>query len=230
MDDGVAEDYPDYNPWLANETSANIERSRRAFRFVAWEYRNPPRPSLSRTNWEDPLLVSVLIIRDPIARLLAGDGFVSSTFPGVSRYAKDPDSFTGNPSHHEWFRFSRHSRNDNPAIRILAGHDCCSSQKEVTDEHLQKAKELISRFTFVLDQACLDDNLKALGSLLKVTLLHRPGGTEGAVGGRRHPTNRDRIPFDDIYDYLLQRNKKDMELYQWSKRRSLVQCLHEGLS
>ncbi len=122
--------------------------------------------------------MSVLIIRDPIARLLAGDGFVSSTFPGVSRYAKDPASFPGNPSHHEWFRFSRHSRNDNPAIRI-------------------KAKELISRFAYVLDQACLDDNLKALGSLLNVTLLHRPGGTEGAVSGRRHPTNCDRIPSND---------------------------------
>lgn len=115
----VAEDYPDYNPWLANEASANIEQSRRAFRFVAWEYRNPPRPSLSRTNWEDPLLVSVLIIRDPIARLLAGDGFVLSRFPGVRQYAKDPDSFTGNPSHHEWFRFCRIVLHQWPKRRLV---------------------------------------------------------------------------------------------------------------
>jgi hypothetical protein len=243
-EDIVPKSYPDYNPWMANETSANIRNVRQAFRFLAWEHRKPPKPSLSNTNWEDPHLVSVLIIRDPIARLLAGDGFVASAFPGVAQYAKDPILFStsggGNTksprrsSHHEWFRFSHHSRNDNRALRILAGHDCCVSQnttdKQVTDQHLQAAKDLISRFTFVLDQACFDSNLQALARILNVTLMNRPGGNAAAVGGRSHSSNRDRIPFADIYEYLLERNAKDIELYQWAKRRSLVRCLDESSS
>ena len=101
--------------------------------------------------------------------------------------------------------------------------------KTVTDEHVQAAKTLMSRFTFILDQACLDDNLNALAAMLNVTLLHRPGGTPGAIGGRNHHnrTIRDRIPFEDIYEYLRKRNEKDIELYQWAKRQSLVQCLDE---
>ena len=256
--------YPDRHPWRAEDTFPNIQRVRQtfSFRFISWEYRTPPRPSLAHsTHWEDPFLVSVLIVRDPMERLLAGDGFVKLTFPGVSRYAKDPPQpeqggdfprrrSPPSPSHHEWFRFSRHAHTDNRALRILAGHDCCVDRlsssspfvgatasnatvvtaKTVTADHVQAAKKVMSRFTFILDQACLDDNLNALATILNVTLLHRPGGTPGAIGGRNHHhqrTIRDRIPFEDIYEYLLKRNEKDIELYQWAKRQSLVQCLDE---
>jgi hypothetical protein len=92
------------------------------------------------------------------------------------------------------------------------------------------AKELVSRFTIILDLACLDENLAALAKLLQLEDLMTPPPKSSKRSNHTHPPNSERIPFPEIHQYLKERNQKDIELYQWAKRKSLVQCLDKGAS
>ena len=39
-----------------------------------------------------------------------------------------------------------------------------------------------------------------------------------------HPPARERIGHDDVYEYLLEKNKLEIELYEYALERSLVKC------
>lgn len=40
----------------------------------------------------------------------------------------------------------------------------------------------------------------------------------------REERNRAQVGDDEVYDFLLERNRLDIELYEWSKTISLVNC------
>jgi len=58
--------YPKSNPWPRLDTAKNIAIVRRYFRYVSWEYNKAPKLPLSETDWENPALVSILVVRDPM--------------------------------------------------------------------------------------------------------------------------------------------------------------------
>jgi len=216
----AAPEYPEYdfprdpNPWAKNETDRNIAIVRRFFHMVAWEFQKAPnRVAVEDADWENPNIVSVIIMRDPISRLLAKDGYTTYYYPDISK---------GTASHKEWQAYADYDKNtNNYALRILAGGACCDGER--TDrKYLEKAKSVMQRFTFVLDIDCLEEGLFALAKALNITLTSK--ATQKATQRKRHKPNHERIPFRDVYDHLVRKNKLDIELYEWSKGISLVNC------
>lgn len=206
--------FPKHDPWEYNQTSENIKRLRERFHFVSWEYYiQSPSPPLRETNWEDPNLLSVIVMRDPISRLLAGDGWVARFHHNVH---------LNQATEEEWWDYANttHGDTDNFALRTLAGKDCCAGN-HTEYRYLEYAKALVSRFSIVLDHACLDEGMEAFADLVGIKKLPRADNVDPP---KKHPPNEQRIPYRNVYDFLVERNKLDLELYEWSKSISLVNC------
>jgi len=207
-------DFPTNDPWSYEKTAYNIARIKEHFHFLAWEYYvEPPVPDLRSTNWEDPNLLSVIIMRDPISRLLARDGWVSVRHKNI---------YSGSATEDDWWRYANDTfgDTDNFALRIIAGFPCCDGEK--TDlKYLAYAKALLSRFTIILDMDCLDQSMEAFANLVgipfKSNIKRQP----------HYPPSSERIPYKNVYNFLLQKNRMDIKLYEWSKNISLVRCHEE---
>lgn len=206
-------DFPTNDPWSYEKTAYNIARIKEHFHFLAWEYYvEPPVPDLRSTNWEDPNLLSVIIMRDPISRLLARDGWVSVRHKSI---------YSGNATENDWWRYANdtYGDTDNFALRTIAGFPCCEGEK--TDpKYLAYAKALLSRFTIILDMDCLEQSMEAFANLVGIPF-------ESNMKRQPHyPPNSERIPYSNVYNFFLQKNRMDIRLYEWSKNISLVRC-HE---
>ena len=228
-------------PWNGpDETEKWIKKIRPFFHMISWEYGDgkPPK-NLAVVNWEDPNLLSVIVVRHPIDRILAGDANVWKRYPGLQPKAQDK------LFHHEyetnmtiryqyWWDYANGTSltstrsSNNFALRTLSDPNNCCDGKNTDRKYLYQAQSLIERFTIILDQTCLDDGLEALGQMLNLTLSwkknrKRDPTAAGVVHGL--PSSfRDRIGFDDVYDFLVEKNKLDIELYEWARERSLVEC------
>ena len=117
------------------------------------------------------------------------------------------------------------------ALAILAGPGCCQGN-ETDPKHLAAAKEVVSRMTFVLDIACLQAGLEEVAHLLgfeprEVDRRRLQRVDRDLKLHRKWPPPKDRIPAK-IYDFLVERNRLDIELYEWSKEISLVRCSDLG--
>jgi hypothetical protein len=223
--DGVTIDnYPKENPWTHDATAQNIALVRPFFHMISWEFSAPrPGTELAMTDWENPNLVSVIVMRDPLARLLAGDGSVNTLFPGIN---------DGTAAIETWWEYANTTRGytNNFAMHVLAGQDCCQGE-ETDPKHLRAAKKLVGRLTFVLDMDCLDKGMDALAHILGFER-NRRELEEWAQGlderdlslHHTHPPPEERIPYKEVYDFLVRRNHLDIELYKWSKEISLVKC------
>jgi hypothetical protein len=82
--DNVTIEFP-RKPWKYNDTANNIELVRPFFHFISWEF--GPMNTLKDTDWEHPNLVSVIVMREPISRLLAGDGTKNRKYPALKEDA-----------------------------------------------------------------------------------------------------------------------------------------------
>lgn len=209
-------------PWNQSQTDANIRiaQDEFGFRFISQEYGYNTGKSplhLDATDWEHPKLVSSIIVRHPIERMLAGDAFMVRSFgPEETR------------SHDQWWKLARHKGSrqhlvDNFNIFLLTNETGCCSGNTTDPIHLESAKTLLSRFTYILDQACLSETVEIMAKELGV-----PSMT--AKSRKRHKFHdeplSERIPYPDVYDYLMDRNQLDFQLYEWAKTQSLVQCDH----
>jgi len=231
-------------PWDSHdETQAWIKKIRPYFHMIAWEYGDqkplPPK-SLMNVNWEDPNLLSVMIIRHPIERILAADANVFKRYPGLVPKAKDVlfhHEYETNMTlrHQYWWDYANgtsvmSTRNSNNfALRILSDPEKCCEGKNTDRKYLNQAQSFLEKFTIILDQPCLNDGMEALGQMLNLTLSwkknrKRDPTVAGAVDSSRPSSYRDRIGFDDVYEFLIEKNKLDIELYEWAKERSLVRC------
>lgn len=192
----------------------------RFFPDSAWEFESAPRQvALADADWENPNMVSVIIMRDPISRLLAKDGYMNHYFPGLMKASNRSTS----EGRRMWRSYANYDRNtNNYALRILAGNGCCRGER--TDrKHIDAARSLLRRFTFVLDIDCLDDGMSELARILEIPINERKLERKKSRRKKYKP-NHERIPYRDIYDYLVRKNKLDIELYEWSKSLSLVNC------
>ena len=228
-------------PWLHNETSQNIETARNEpynFRVMSWELgRRPKTNGLDVTNWEDPNLVSVIVMRDPMSRLMSRPCQTlckrfrrasSSTTPPKSP-ARECEGFT----REEWWWYANSRYTDNYALQKLTAHPDQVNGNQTTRRALESAQALVRRFTYVLDIACLDDSLEALAKKLDVNVSEELTAMartrrlrkerRSAIGGH-NKSKLKTILFPDIVEYVRARNARDIELYQWSKQLSLVKC------
>ena len=188
-------------PWYYNETDYWIRKVRPVFHYISWEYDVMHlKRSLNDTNWDHPNLVSIIVMRNPIDRLLSQVG---------KHHVKNGTS-------EEWWNYAQNIRTNNYALRTIMSYEGCCNGENTRDSYLKAAKSYLQRFTFVIDMDCFDESLKLLSSILGLHYTSRPG--------RRHPSARERMHNDTLYEYLVRRNTKDIELYEWAKNRSLVKC------
>jgi hypothetical protein len=207
-------EYPNDMPWTYNETAANVEIVKKYFHMISWEFGSPKMP-LNETNWEYEKLVSVYVSRDPLSRLLAGDGMVLKKYPGVLK-----EETHVNATLQEWWDFAHEKQHtNNYALRVLAGNGCCNGS-DTKSFHLENAKQLLSRYTFILDMACFDQSMSAMADILGITITPQ----KAQRLHHTHKSPKERIPYPDVYDYLVERNKMDIALYEWTKTQALVKC------
>lgn len=232
-------------PWWRNQTGFFIERIRPYFHMISWEFGGVElileynHRSIQETHWENDRLMSVAVTRDPISRMMAGDSTINIKYAGITEDAL---------GRKEWWDFAVYDdmpHTDNFFLRMMNGKmapERTEHQKEQLTNHIaegidrsteemmdlfptgiteidfEEAKAMLDRFTIVLDISCLDAGIDALAQLLglevpPVTKIYHP-----------KPSNRERIGHDDVYEYLLEKNKWDIALYEYSKTISLIQC------
>jgi hypothetical protein len=230
--------------------------------MMSWEFQSPGTVhefgrTLDDPDWDHPNLVSVIVMRDPLSRLLAKDRTPLNRYPG---YRQGELNRTG------WWDYAAYNHEkgtDNFFLRILtnddrpgvAGKDIHGRNRilrtpkqmqedqnhvrlgieRTTDEvlallptgldeaHFEHGKAIIDQFTLVLDIACLDEGMDAMGRLLHMDLPRR------TVEANHHSvTPQERIGYDDVYNYLVAKNEWDIALYEYSKTISLVRCDGDG--
>ena len=201
--------YPSDVPWTYNETATNVAFLRHYYHMISWVFNDQPVLPIADTNWDDPNLVSVFIIRDPVSRMLASDSFVGQNYPGI---------LEGNATLDTWWKFAKSDITNNFCLGILAGPGCCQGGN-TNPTYLGSAKEVMKRFTFILNIDCLIEGMQAMADILGITLDSSITAASSAI-----VNNETRVPFPQVYSYLLQRNKLDVALYDWAKTRALVEC------
>jgi hypothetical protein len=220
--------YPE--PWL----NASL-------RGIAFEYR-PATKAEMYVDWksaplEDSRLVTLAVMRDPLDRLLAGDGMVHRDFgPNPSRRRLVERKRT----EVDWFHYMHSAYTNNYALRILAEDvdlkylvqdnssaafhgfsDTMDFIDEVTEEMFNRAQSTLSRITYIIDQRCLELSLQHVGINLGFDN-SKPGYLHNAK--HLHASSRQRIANDTLYEELRQRNKWDIKLYEWAKTQAVVRC------
>lgn len=198
-------------PWGYEETGPNIEKLRPFFHFMSWEFKDW-KGSLHNTNWDHENLVSMIPMRHPIDRFLA----IGKCGPFHEKIHGDPDEV----QQEIYWEYANSKCADNYALRVLSNRSDCVKGFDTSQECLESAKNLLRKFTFILNQDCFDDSLVAMGKIL-----HIPSYTFSDMKNRpKIKSARDRINNDTLYEFLLHRFRRDIELYEWSKSRSIMIC------
>jgi hypothetical protein len=142
--------------------------------------------------------------------MMAGNSYVSSKYPFV---------YKNEGSKEEWYAFANDDfPGDNYALRVLAGDGCCNGT-DTDPKHLETAKELLSRFTYIVDIACLMDGLEAIADQLHIDLPPQKNKKDHS-----HSPVSERVPYPDVYEHMRDRNKLGIELHEWAKERAIVSC------
>lgn len=219
--------FPRRKPWSGPQATAHhIAQVRQAYRFVSWEFGSLPRLPLNVTDWEHPHLISLMVIRHPLSRLLAADAYTAQHYPFVLSYSKQGGEGTAQQSKDDWWKFAKDPYYDNFALRRLVG---ATNTTTMTRDHFLAGQQLLERFTFVLDQACLPDNLRAVGNVLNITMDddRRKKDGRNLMANPKLLSLKERFPFEDIYHFVCNKFQYDIQLYEWARPKSLVQCLRE---
>lgn len=103
-------------PWNSTQqTEQQITKWHEMYDMMAWQFRVTPDPPLQATEWENPDLVSVAIVRHPIDRLLIAHHYVGTQF------YTDPEKDEVEPRNQtEWWHYANESQ-----LRILMYHCRC---------------------------------------------------------------------------------------------------------
>ena len=197
-----------------DETDINIHFLIKYYHMMVQEFNDlPSRAYTAETRWEHPQLVSLLVMQDPMDRITAHiDAHYNLEELGADKY---------NETLWNWVMDESNAIVNNFALRIMTEkHDHKSDLilYDVTNAQLGAARDLLQRFTLVLDQDCLDDSLRALGDLMGYQVGKLPTIKSYTIEQQRE------LLGVDLYQYLLSKNQFDVELYQWSKSMSLVAC------
>jgi len=233
-------------PWTKEETGPFVEAIRPYFHIISWEFSNHNKVhnygrSLDDPDWDHPNLVSVVVTRDPLSRLLAHGGHAHKNYEGFNRgpgamsrkkwwdYAVYDNTFETdnlflrivNP--HQSIKLSRHQKKTTNHVEIVVNRTTEEVQElfptELTETHFEHGKAFLRNATVVLDIACLNEGLEALARLLQMEL-----GSQKHDHSKTYPPPKERIGYEDVYEYLVAKNEWDIALYEYSKTISLVRC------
>jgi hypothetical protein len=94
----------------------------------------------------------------------------------------------------------------------------------IDQSHFEHGKAILRKFTFVLDIACLDEGMDVLGRLLHMDLSPPKERKRTTEANHHSVTSRERIGYEDVYEYLVAKNEWDIALYEYSKTISLIRC------
>jgi len=238
-------------PWTKDQTGPFIDATRPYFHMVSWEFGNPVKNpefhSMDAPDYEHPNLVSVLATRDPISRLLASGHTAGKKYPGFNKQTLsrtrwwDYAAYDGQKETDNFFlriltgaiRPKRNAQQQKARNHITEGIDQSTNDimelfpTGLDESHFEHGKSLMDRFTFVLDLACFDAGMDAMGNLLEMGLPPQNTPSRAAIkakSGTKALPPKERIGYDDVYEYLVDKNKWDIKLYEYSKTISLINC------
>eukprot|EP00588_Corethron_pennatum_P023019 CAMPEP_0194320650 /NCGR_PEP_ID=MMETSP0171-20130528/16920_1 /TAXON_ID=218684 /ORGANISM="Corethron pennatum, Strain L29A3" /LENGTH=369 /DNA_ID=CAMNT_0039078227 /DNA_START=144 /DNA_END=1250 /DNA_ORIENTATION=+ len=191
------------DPWKGVEkTKQKSLKLRKYYHMIGWEYHAfPQRGPLKQTDWEGPNVLSVIIMRHPMSRMLAKD----ESFRDKNKRQEDYDDG-------DWSKFAMLDRNDNYALRILADDKGCCSGADTSRRYLDGAKELLRKMTYVLDIECLGKGMRKVAEELDITM---NWNEKNEAVHHVHESSENRITNRTAYNYLVEKNKLDIELYEW---------------
>ncbi|GKY95989.1 hypothetical protein MPSEU_000559400 [Mayamaea pseudoterrestris] len=225
--------FPFTAPWSFDDTADNIQAVRKFWHMIDW-YSNDvdviketldsvattddagraQQHFLADTNWKDPNLISILVMVDPMERLLTDAwAFFERTYPvdNVLEITLDR-SFGSKP----WWSFIEENPTNNVVEQLGQRHkDTKRVRPAVLTSH---AQELMKEFTFVLDSACLEQGITKVADILNIPI-------DEPLPERTNTTWTPSTSMPaDVYQRLTQLSKLNIDLYKWSKTISLVQC------
>jgi len=177
--------------------------------MIGWEFGHKPARPLYGTDWENPLLVSVLIVKHPIDRLFGGSSVINRKY-----------GHSDTRTQAAWWEYVTSNdgskRTNNYALNTLSPRPCPAAENTPI-ECLEAAQELVKRFTFVIDVACLDESMGILADRLGWPAQEmRPHNS--------HPSAAERLGNATLHEWLIRRNQRDIELYEWAKERAVLKC------
>ena len=212
-----------FNSWSREETPTKVKIFRPYFHYMSWEYHTFG--NLHHTNWEYEDLVSMIVIKDPLERFLSAGKCGKFHTKKKNRPKNKPSTnLAGDPKPETmalYWEYANDNCSDNYALRVLAADAHCVQGARTSRACLEGAKSLLRRFTFILDASCLGESLGVVGEALHLDLAPED------VGQKRHHPNEDvrgRFHNDTLYEFLRDRFRRDIELYEWAQARSVVQC------
>ena len=192
--------------WSRKEISSTVKKIREKYHFISKEFQNW-RENFGDVNWEYEDMVSVIIMRDPLERFLAGGK--------CGEYHEKRMGPLDTPS--KWWDYANSDCADNFALKILSPYPTCCSGSHTDPKHLDGAKQLLRRFTFIIDQECLNESM--IAKVLNITN-YSPSTIDRHH--KIHLSARERINNDTLFEFLNHRFQQDINLYKWSKRQSIV--------
>ena len=194
-------------------TATMVEQIRPHFHFLSHEYGyNGDFHTLQKIDWEYKNLISMIVMRDPIDRFLAG-----------GRCGTFHENLKGDPtpeqeSQDKWWDYANSRCADNYALRILSDNpNCC------THNDTDRAMKLLERFTFIIYQDCLSESIGSISDTLNLTGVNNATRKSDPLH-RIHKTARERITNDTLWEFLNDKFRHDIALYEWSKNHSIVKC------
>jgi hypothetical protein len=204
------------SPWKFNETSVVVEAFRKYFHMISWEF-DVRWGRLSSTNWHHPNLLSVVIMRDPLERFMA-EGKCGKFHQSIKKdLAQDPSL------NHLYWQYANDRCADNFALRVFTGSPGCCNGEATNITYLEQAKRQLDQFTIIIDQTCETESIVAMSSLLHLNLtVEDTSSTKHLV--QSHPPMRERLNNDTLYEYLQEKFKLDIELYEYAKSISVLDC------
>jgi len=197
-----------------NDTESYVSLFRPYFYYMSWEFRKWG--NLQPTNWEYEKLISMIVMRDPIERFLAGGK--------CGRFHEAIHEDPTNETQHLYWEYANDKCSDNYALRVLTDNAGYVMGSNTTAATLESAKTLLKRFTFVLDQECLEDSVIALNDALHLNITENMSSKTSRFHHHHTLSTRERIGNDTLYDFLQDRFRRDIELYEWSKTISILKC------
>jgi hypothetical protein len=204
------------SPWTFDETSRVVQVFRKYFHMISWEF-DVRWGRLASTDWHHPNLLSVVIMRDPLERFMSGGKCGQFGKPIKKDLAEDPSL------NDQYWQYANDWCADNFALRVFTGSPGCCNGAETNITYLEQAKQQLDRFTIVIDQTCETESIVAMSNLLHLNLT-----VEDTLNREHmimvHPPVRDRLGNDTLYEYLLAKFKLDIELYEYAKSKSILDC------
>jgi len=178
----------------------------------------------------------------------AGDGFAGKVYPGFNIGELDhngwwmyaTDDTLGNKLQTDNF-FLRNFLGKKGGNKKKTNNTIDYNDKDFTPPELayplnetdyNDAVELLNRFTYVLDIQCLSEGMIKIAKQLELNM----DGVQAKIKldqssyhnrRKKHSlSNLERIGYDDVYQYLMNKNKWDIEIYKYSKSISVINCSH----